>query len=70
MKTEHFEAIKRAKMHGIMPSMLAHELLVRDLVDAAMFEWQNIQSQTHTFLLRKLWPTFSTESAKSSPSAG
>lgn len=42
MKTEHFEAIERAKMHGIMPSMLAHELLVRDLVDAAMFEWQNI----------------------------
>lgn len=42
MKTEHFEAIERAKMHGIMPSMLAHELLVRDLVDAAMFEWQNM----------------------------
>lgn len=42
MKTEHFEAIERAKIHGIMPSMLAHELLVRDLVDAAMFEWQNI----------------------------
>ncbi|MHA6574526.1 DNA translocase FtsK [Pseudomonas yamanorum] len=42
MKTEHHEAIERAKMHGIMPSMLAHELLVRDLVEAAMFEWQNI----------------------------
>jgi len=42
MKTEHFEAIERAKMHGIMPSMLAHELLVRDLVEATMFEWQNI----------------------------
>lgn len=42
MKTEHFEAIERAKMHGVMPSVLAHELLVRDLVEAAMFEWQNI----------------------------
>lgn len=42
MKIEHHEAIERAKMHGIMPSMLAHELLVRDLVEASMFEWQNI----------------------------
>ncbi|MGH8387666.1 MAG: DNA translocase FtsK [Pseudomonas sp.] len=42
MKTEHFEAIERAKMHGVMPSVLAHELLVRDLVEASMFEWQNI----------------------------
>lgn len=42
MKTEHFEAIERAKLHGVMPSVLAHELLVRDLVEAAMFEWQNI----------------------------
>ena len=42
MKTEHFEAIERAKMHGVMPSVLAHQLLVRDLVEAAMFEWQNI----------------------------
>lgn len=42
MKTEHFEAIEHAKMHGVMPSVLAHELLVRDLVEAAMFEWQNI----------------------------
>lgn len=41
MKTEHFEAIERAKMHGVMPSVLAHQLLVRDLVEAAMFEWQN-----------------------------
>lgn len=42
MKTEHFDAIERAKLHGVMPSVLAHELLVRDLVEAAMFEWQNI----------------------------
>lgn len=42
MKIEHMEAIERAKMHGVMPSVLAHELLVRDLVEAAMFEWQNI----------------------------
>lgn len=42
MKIEHMEAIERAKLHGVMPSVLAHELLVRDLVDAAMFEWQNI----------------------------
>ncbi|WP_411741590.1 DNA translocase FtsK [Pseudomonas sp. GL-R-26] len=42
MKTEHFEAIERAKLHGVMPSVLAHELLVRDLVEASMFEWQNI----------------------------
>ena len=42
MKTEHFEAIERAKMHGVMPSVLAHQLLVRDLVEASMFEWQNI----------------------------
>ncbi|KEX94772.1 hypothetical protein HA62_05775 [Pseudomonas putida] len=42
MKIEHLEAIERAKLHGVMPSLLAHELLVRDLVDAAMFEWQNI----------------------------
>lgn len=42
MKIEHMEVIERAKMHGVMPSVLAHELLVRDLVEAAMFEWQNI----------------------------
>ncbi|CAI8726161.1 DNA translocase FtsK [Pseudomonas sp. IT-P4] len=42
MKTEHMEAIERAKLHGLMPSMLAHELLERDLVEAAMFEWKNI----------------------------
>lgn len=42
MKIEHLEAIERAKIHGVMPSVLAHELLVRDLVEAAMFEWQNI----------------------------
>ncbi|NVZ61227.1 DNA translocase FtsK [Pseudomonas gingeri] len=42
MKIEHLDAIENAKLHGVMPSVLAHELLVRDLVEAAMFELKNI----------------------------
>lgn len=44
MKMEHKDIIDRARMHGVLPSMLAHELLVHDLVSAAMFELTNIHS--------------------------
>ncbi|MDU8429215.1 DNA translocase FtsK [Pseudomonas syringae pv. actinidifoliorum] len=44
MKIEHKDIIQRARMHGVLPSELAHELLVHDLVNAAMFELTNIHS--------------------------
>ncbi|KPY52823.1 DNA translocase FtsK [Pseudomonas syringae] len=44
MKMEHKDIIDRARMHGVLPSELAHELLVHDLVNAAMFELTNIHS--------------------------
>lgn len=41
MKVEHREAIERAKLHGVEPMVFAHQLLVRDLVEAALFELRN-----------------------------
>lgn len=41
MKVEHREAIERAKLHGIEPMVLAHQLMVHDLVEAALFELRN-----------------------------
>ena len=43
MKVEHREAIERAKLHGIEPMVLAHQLMVHDLVEAALFELRNIK---------------------------
>ena len=44
MRVEHKEAIERARLHGVLPSVLANELMVHDLVDAALFELRNIHS--------------------------
>lgn len=44
MKTEHRDIIERAKLAGFEPSMLAHELLVHDLVNMVLFEVKNIHS--------------------------
>lgn len=43
MKVEHRDAIERAKMHGVEPMVFAHQLLVHDLVEAALFELRNIK---------------------------
>ncbi|WP_168198430.1 DNA translocase FtsK [Pseudomonas sp. DG56-2] len=43
MKVEHREAIERAKLHGVEPMVLAHQLMVRDMVEAALFELRNIK---------------------------
>ena len=44
MKTEHKGIIERAKLLDTPPSMLAHELLVHDLVNAGLFELKNLHS--------------------------
>ncbi|WP_085701934.1 DNA translocase FtsK [Pseudomonas sp. B15(2017)] len=44
MKMEHKAIIERAKLAGIEPSDLAHELLVHDLVEAGLFELKNLHS--------------------------
>ena len=44
MKTEHRDIIERAKLAGVEPSYLAHELLVHDLVNAGLFELKNLHS--------------------------
>lgn len=44
MKVEHRDAIERAKLHGVEPMVLAHQLMVHDLVEAALFELRNIKS--------------------------
>lgn len=44
MKTEHKEAIDRARLHGVLPSVLANELMVHDLVNASLFELRNIHT--------------------------
>lgn len=41
MKVEHREAIERARLHGVEPMVFAHQLLVHDLVEAALFELRN-----------------------------
>jgi len=44
MKMEHKEIIDRARLHGIFPSVLAHQLLVHDLVEAALSELRSIHA--------------------------
>lgn len=44
MKAEHKSIIERAKLLDTPPSVLAHELLVHDLVNAGLFELQNLHS--------------------------
>lgn len=36
MKAEHKDFIDRAYLHGVSPMILAHELMVHDLVEAAL----------------------------------
>jgi len=48
MKTEHKAIIERAKLGGYEPSMMAHELLVHDLVEAALFEFRNVRAPFHS----------------------
>lgn len=43
MKVEHKEAIDCARRHGIYPMHFAHELMVHDLAEAALFELRNIK---------------------------
>ncbi len=43
MKVEHREAIERAKLHGTDSMVFAHQLMVHDLVEAALFELRNIK---------------------------
>ncbi len=44
MKMEHIEAIQRARLHNVHPMVLAHQLMVHDIVDAALFELRNIKA--------------------------
>lgn len=44
MKTEHRDIIERARLAGLPPSYLAHELLVHDLVESGLFELKNLHS--------------------------
>lgn len=44
MKMEHKAIIDRARLAGLAPSDLAHELTVHDLVEAALFEIKNIHA--------------------------
>lgn len=44
MNMEHKAIIDRAKLAGVEPSYLAHELLVHDLVNAGLFELKNLHS--------------------------
>ena len=48
MKAEHNAIIERAKLSGYEPSMIAHELLVHDLVQAALFEFRNVRAPFHS----------------------
>ncbi|UXZ44527.1 DNA translocase FtsK [Pseudomonas soli] len=43
MKVEHREAIEKAKIHGTDSMIFAHQLMVHDLVEAALFELRNIK---------------------------
>lgn len=48
MKTEHRDIIERAKRHNMLPMDLAHELMVHDLVEAALFEVRNVRASYHS----------------------
>ena len=41
MKAEHKDYIDRARLHGMEPMELAHELMVHDMVEAQLFELRN-----------------------------
>ena len=43
MKPEHIDAIERARLHGVPSMVFAHQLMVRDMVDAALSELRNIK---------------------------
>lgn len=47
MKPEHRDIIDRAKLHGLYPSTIAHELLVRDLVDTVITELRHQRLPFH-----------------------
>ena len=47
MKMEHRAIIESANRHGCMPSELAHQLLVHDLVEMARFELHNLKAPYH-----------------------
>ncbi|WP_137279265.1 DNA translocase FtsK [Pseudomonas rhizoryzae] len=47
MKMEHRAIIESAKRHGCMPSELAHQLLVHDLVETCLFELHNLKAPYH-----------------------
>lgn len=44
MKAEHKDYIDRARLHGLEPMELAHELMVHDIVEAQLFEIRNIKT--------------------------
>ena len=48
MKTEHRDIIERAKRHNMLPMDIAHELMVHDLVEAALFEVRNVRAAYHS----------------------
>ena len=48
MKTEHRDIIERAKRHNMLPMDIAHELMVHDLVEAALFEVRNVRASYHS----------------------
>lgn len=48
MKTEHKNIIERAKRHNRLPMDIAHELMVHDLVEAALFEVRNVRAAYHS----------------------
>lgn len=44
MNMEHKAIIERAKLAGMPPSYIAHELMVHDLVEAGLSELKNLHS--------------------------
>ncbi|GLX90679.1 hypothetical protein Pfra02_32470 [Pseudomonas fragi] len=48
MKTEHKDIIERAKRHNMLPMDIAHELMVHDPVEAALFEVRNVRAAYHS----------------------
>ena len=48
MKTEQKTIIERAKRHHRLPRDIAHELMVHDLVEAALFEVRNVRAAYHS----------------------
>ena len=48
MKTSHKDIIERAKRNDLLPMHLSHELMVHDLVEAALFELRNVRASYHS----------------------